>query len=114
MLCGCLHSNLVWFLSLVNLFLFTLSYSSSLLFYLNYFSDYYFHACLFLRREKKGVDWDRKGGGKEELRSVGGATIIRIYPIEKNLFSVEKWEKSNLMNANIYLSLYFEQCKHLF
>jgi hypothetical protein len=44
-------------------------------------------AC-FLRRDRKCVDKDERGGG-EELDRVGeGETIIRMYYI-KNLFSVK-------------------------
>ena len=44
----------------------------------------------FLTRDRKGVDTDKRGDG-EELGGVGGwETIIKIYWVKKDLFSIKE------------------------
>lgn len=43
------------------------------------FGCYFLEACSFLTRDRKGVDWDGRGGGEGLGGVEGGETIIRIY-----------------------------------
>lgn len=57
-------------------------------------SDYYsLDACLFLMRDRKGVDADRRQDGEELRRIGGGENIVRLYCMKKNIFNKREKEK---------------------
>lgn len=51
--------------------------------------NYSLETCLFLMRDKKGVDTDRKGIGQELGETEGGETAIKIHYLRKFLFSIK-------------------------
>jgi hypothetical protein len=49
---------------------------------------YLLEACFFLVRDRKGADPEGRGGREELYEVEGGSTVIRIYCMKKNLFSI--------------------------
>jgi len=68
------------------------------LFYLIISYYYPIDVCSFSNeRQKRGVDLDRRGNGEELGGIQGGETVIRIYYVTKNRFSIKELkDKTNL------------------
>lgn len=65
-----------------------------ILYYIMLYFNYPLETCLFLMRDKMGVDPDRRGIAQELGGTEGGETAIRIHYIRKFLFSI-KWKIIN-------------------
>lgn len=71
-----------------------LLFNSIILYYIMLYFNYPLQTCLFLMRDKKGVDPDRRGIAQELGGTKGGETAIKIHYVRKFIFSI-KWKIIN-------------------